>query len=59
MTNDLDDKPIKGFRPDPQATSLLEGKPYTRHEHTDVQKTWRRFGWTPIYEKENHACKSM
>lgn len=26
--------------------TLLEGKPYTKH--TDVQETWKKFGWTPV-----------
>ena len=27
--------------------SLLKGKPWTPPADTDVQRTWRAFGWTP------------
>ncbi len=29
---------------------LLDGKPYTDSDSTDVQKTWRKHGWTPPSE---------
>ena len=29
---------------------LLEGMPYTDSDSTDVQKTWRKHGWTPPSE---------
>jgi hypothetical protein len=25
---------------------------YHRSEHVDVQRTWRKFGWTPIVREE-------
>ena len=34
-------KPVKG---------LLQGFKYTPSAKTDVQATWRRFGWKPVHE---------
>lgn len=36
-------KPSKG---------LLKGFAYTPAAKTDVQATWRRFGWKPVHEQE-------
>ena len=36
-------KPSKG---------LLRGFNYTPAAKTDVQATWRRFGWKPVHEQE-------
>lgn len=51
------DQPLRPFRPDPAASSLLDGKPYVPHERTDVQATWRRFGWRPIAESNDQGQK--
>lgn len=32
--------------------SLLKGHPYTQANRTDVQATWRKFGWKPIQRKD-------
>lgn len=32
------------------AVTLLDGKPYIPSTHTDVQRTWRKYGWTPPSE---------
>lgn len=32
--------------------SLLEGAEYTNAASTDIQQTWRKFGWVPIEERE-------
>ena len=32
--------------------TLLEGKPYTRH--TDVQETWKAFGWKPTKHQQRN-----
>lgn len=44
-------EPIKPFVPDGKAVSVLDGKPYTPEVHTNVQATWRRFGWKPLAER--------
>ena len=31
---------------------LLQGFKYTPAAKTDVQATWRRFGWKPVHEQE-------
>lgn len=33
--------------PDPITCGLLDGAPYIPSTHTDVQATWRKYGWTP------------
>lgn len=41
---------------------LLDGMPYTPAVKTNVQDTWRRFGWKPIAESLNRnpsATRSM
>lgn len=35
---------------DPLRVGLLDGAPYTPSTHTDVQATWRKYGWTPPSE---------
>lgn len=30
-----------------QQQTLLQGKPWTPHGQTNVQETWKKFGWTP------------
>ena len=38
---------------DERATSILDPKfKYTPAAGTDVQATWRKFGWMPLSEKE-------
>lgn len=32
---------------------LLKGMPYTPSEKTDIQNTWRKFGWVPKIEQES------
>ena len=32
------------------AIGLLEGREWVPANNTDVQKTWRKFGWKPIAE---------
>ena len=38
----------------PQQT-LLQGREYTSAAGTDVQATWRKFGWTPTTDEERAA----
>lgn len=35
----------------PTSTTLLTGKPWVHSTQTDVQATWRRFGWVPAAER--------
>lgn len=35
---------------DPQGHTLLDGAPYKPSTHTNVQDTWRKYGWTPPSE---------
>lgn len=42
---------VKPFVPDVNAVSMLDGKPYKPEVHTDVQATWRKFGWKPLSER--------
>lgn len=37
------------MKTDPTPQTLLQGKPWTPSHQTDVQKTWRQFGWAPSY----------
>lgn len=32
--------------------TLLNGKPYNNSSQTNVQETWKRFGWTPVVPKQ-------
>lgn len=37
--------------------SLLQGMPWTPHDQTNVQETWRRHGWTPSKPKPVEPLK--
>lgn len=47
----------------PWKGSLLDGAEYIPSAQTDVQKTWRKFGWVPPSESkektdvQDHAAK--
>jgi hypothetical protein len=36
-----------------EPTTLLQGKPWVPPDQTDVQKTWRKFGWRPTHPPQN------
>ena len=38
-----------------QPQTLLQGKPWVNSKHTDVQATWRKFGWTPTHPLPAHG----
>lgn len=35
----------------PPGRGLLAGQKFDSSVNTDVRKTWKRYGWTPIHEK--------
>ena len=35
----------------PVPQTLLQGKPWVPSNQTDVQATWRKFGWVPKQER--------
>lgn len=39
-------------RPTQPTQGLLQGCPYTPSEHTDITKTWRKYGWRPLAERK-------
>lgn len=40
-------RPCQVREMDLQPLTLLQGKAYSKH--TDVQATWRKFGWEPVH----------
>ena len=45
--------------PEPVRPSILDPNfKYVPKEHTDVQRTWRRFGWKPV-EKKNEDDRGI
>jgi len=41
----------------PEPATLLQGKPWVHSSHTDVQKTWRKFGWQPAHPEPTYESK--
>jgi len=35
------------MKTEPKPQTLLQGKPWTPSHQTNVQDTWRKFGWQP------------
>lgn len=47
----MEHRPQTEVRPQ---TLLDQNFKYVRSEATDVTQTWKKFGWTPIENKEKH-----
>ena len=40
-------------------TTLLQGANYTPAAATDIENTWRKFGWVPLNEVKKQATKAV